>query len=143
MSNAKASKLSEARLASIRNRNNDRKAADAQGIIGGARDSFDVDFLLRYIDSQQPRTIETLDELRDYLQDLNYEEGIDHTALTAGSEKALFFAFCTDPDGEWFLETGDPRERFEEEGEEYVYVPLSLDHLTNMGPFTILHEPSL
>ena len=41
----------EAALADIRRRNEERKAAEAEGIIGGARTAFDVDFLLRYIDA--------------------------------------------------------------------------------------------
>ena len=40
----------EATLADIRRRNEERKAAEANGLIGGARTAFDVDFLLRYID---------------------------------------------------------------------------------------------
>lgn len=55
--------------------------------------------------------IKTFSELEDYLQDLNYEHGCDHTAIEASG--ILYSAFCTDPDGAWVLETGDPRERME------------------------------
>jgi hypothetical protein len=86
--------------------------------------------------------IETFEELEDYLQDLNYEHGQDAAAIrTGGQGNRLYFAFCTDPDGEWFLETGDPRERlFDEEGDYPIYVPLSLGHIRTMGPYTLFHE---
>lgn len=126
-------------LADIRRRNDERKAAEAQGVIGGARAEFDVDFLLRYIDAKQPKTMADLDELEDYLQDLNYEHGQGETALTIRSGE-LFFAYCTDPDGEWFIESTDPRERMEEDEDGIFYNRLTLSTLRNCGPFTILHE---
>ena len=48
---------SETLLADIRTRNEERKAAEQEGVIGGARANFDVDFLLRYIDklTAEPR----------------------------------------------------------------------------------------
>jgi hypothetical protein len=44
------SESTNAILADIRKRNDERKAAEARGVIGGVRTGFDVDFLLRYID---------------------------------------------------------------------------------------------
>lgn len=126
-------------LADIRERDAERRAAEAQGIIGGARVYFDIASLLNYIDTQAPLVIDTFEELSDYLQELNYEHGQDATALTT-HDGTLFFAFCTDPDGAWCLETGDPTERFEEEDESFVYVPVELDFLRERGPFTINYK---
>lgn len=87
------------------------------------------------------RTAGTFAELEELLQDLNYEHGIDHTAIL--SEGILYSAFCTDPDGEWILETGDPRERMDcdDPHGEAVYVPLRLGHIRNCESFTILYYP--
>jgi hypothetical protein len=128
-------------LASTRKRADERKASQAEGIIGGVREWTEIDFLLRYIDAQKPLTIETFGQLEEYLQDLNYEHGQDATALTTNAG-TLFMAYCTDPDGAWFVETGDPRERIEEEDGEPFYNPVGLDWLQGMEPFTILHRPT-
>lgn len=134
------SEQSRQRLVGIRRRNEERKAAEASGVIGGARAEFDIDFLLRYIDSQKPLTIDAFDELEDYLQDLNYEHGQDTTAILARG--VLFFVYCTDPDGEWFIEASDPRERMEEDDDGPFYARQNLDHLRDLrGPYTILREP--
>jgi hypothetical protein len=126
-------------LTTIRARHQVMKAAAAKGIINDADVNADVEFLLNYIDAQAPLVINTFEELSDYLQDLNYENGQDSTALTT-HDGALFFVFCTDPDGAWVLETGDPTERFEEEGDSFVYVPLELDFIQNRSPFTLLYK---
>lgn len=131
--------MSAQTLADIRKRSEERKAANAAGIIGGARSEFDVDFLLRYIDSLAPIVIDTFEQLEEYLQDLNYEHGQDTTALTT-REGHLIMTYCTDPDGEWFLEPGDPRERMEEGGDGYFYNRMELGFIQGAGPYTILHK---
>lgn len=79
----------------------------------------------------------TFGDLEQYLHDLNYEHGIDHGAIIA--EGIMYSAFCTDPDGAWILETGDPAERISDEDDEQVYTPLQLGHIKNAWPFTVLH----
>jgi hypothetical protein len=82
-------------------------------------------------------TLDTFEELEHYLQDLNYEHGIDHAGVIA--EGIMYSTFCTDPDGAWILETGDPAERMEDEGGELIYTPLQLPHIKNACPYTVLH----
>lgn len=42
-------------LEKIRERNENRKIAEMDGILGGVREGFEVDFLLRHIDSLQKK----------------------------------------------------------------------------------------
>lgn len=84
-----------------------------------------------------PLTLSTFPEFRDALDALNYESGIDATCVTTGNGSTLWFAYCTDPDGIWFLETGDPAERIIDD----CYDPLTLDAVSDRGPWTILWAP--
>ncbi|MFJ2662532.1 hypothetical protein [Arthrobacter koreensis] len=88
--------------------------------------------------------VETFDELEDFLERLNYDLGQDKAVLVT-STGLLHFAFCTDPDAIWCLETGSPAERIEElvigEGGEQ-YVPLRLESVRLLAPYTVLHEVS-
>lgn len=84
-----------------------------------------------------PLTLNTFPEFRDALNDLNHESGVDATCVTTGNGSALWFAYCTDPDGTWFLETGDPSERVIDD----CYDPLGLDAVRALGPWTILWAP--
>lgn len=60
------------------------------------------------------------DELRDYLADLNFgfvpRVGASGTAAVVVGGN-LWLAYCTDPDGDWFFESGDPEERMVEDEE--------------------------
>lgn len=92
--------------------------------------------------SLEPVVLENFKALEDYLQDLNYEHGCDHTAIL--TEGILYSAFCTDPDGDWILETGDPRDRMGYQlptDEEQTYQPLLLTHIKNCDTFTVLYAP--
>ncbi len=52
-------------------------------------------------------TITTIDHLRDALDELNYEVGVDRATIILynGTRpvESLFFLVATDPDGEWFF----------------------------------------
>lgn len=82
---------------------------------------------------------QTYQELESFLQDLNYDHGQGNAAIAV--DGILYAAFCTDPDGSWILETGDPRERAEyPEGEdEAIYTPLQLDHIKNCAGYVVMH----
>lgn len=60
-----------------------------------------------------PVTVFTADqesEFKDYLQDLNYEHGIDHVMVrdSRGTDHMLH---CTDPDGDWWIQLiGNPED---------------------------------
>jgi hypothetical protein len=89
-----------------------------------------------------PVILKSFIDLEDYLQDLNYEQGCDHTAIL--TEGILYAAFCTDPDGDWILETGDPRDRMEYQRQgdkEQTYQPLPLKHIRNCDTFVVLYTP--
>ncbi|MCC3292949.1 hypothetical protein [Arthrobacter sp. zg-Y1110] len=86
-----------------------------------------------------PRTFTTFVDLRDGLDELNYELGIDATGITTGSGTAFWFAYCTDPDGLWCVESGHPGERLADDG---CYDTLPLDTVRGMGPWTILWAPA-
>lgn len=88
------------------------------------------------------KAVKTFDELERFLDSLNYDLGRD-TAVVVPRDGQLYFAFCTDPMAQWFLETGSPEERIEEPiigegGEEYR--PLNLEWVRALGPYTVLHE---
>lgn len=82
----------------------------------------------------------TLDELKDALHDLNYVRGIDTAGVLA--DGYFNFFYCTDPDGEWFFENTDPRERMVDDGDWQQYERLSLDSLSR-GPYTIIWPPAV
>lgn len=46
--------MNEEHLADIRRRNQERKDSD---MVGGVREWFDIDFLLRYIDQMKPNEV--------------------------------------------------------------------------------------
>lgn len=89
-------------------------------------------------EASYPLTLATFPEFRDALDALNYEAGADATCVTTGNGAALWFAYCTDPDGIWFLETGDPTQRIIDD----CYDPLPLDTVIDHGPWTILWAPT-
>lgn len=73
--------------------------------------------------------------LRDELTDLN-GQGVGSAALVV--DGALWFAFATDPDGEWFFESGDPAERIDPGTG--LYAPVTWDFL---GPVIDVHGATL
>lgn len=91
-------------------------------------------------DGRCTETVETFAELEDYLHDLNYEKSQDK-AVVITVDRRMYFAFCTDPLGEWFLENGSPAERFEcDEDGGLVYVPLELNEIRDLYPYGVLRE---
>lgn len=76
-------------------------------------------------------------ELREALDHLNYDLGASSTAITSDEGRSFWFAFCTDPDGHWCLESGDPRERMTDSG----YEALPVEAIAARGPWRILWAP--
>lgn len=68
-------------------------------------------------------TIKDVDYLRDVLNEMSFEMGVDRAALLThtSSGEALYFLVCTDPDGEWFF--------IEDVGDNGKWRYLSLDDL--------------
>lgn len=86
------------------------------------------------------KSVDTFDELGNHLHDLNYEHG-QGTAVIITRDVRQHLAFATDPDGEWFLETGNPGERIAyDENDFATYTPLGLEHIKDGGPYFLLHE---
>lgn len=62
------------------------------------------------------------EDMRDYLTELNFEPVDGVVVVIMGTP---WLAYCTDPDGEWFFESGDPEERMTEDSEgwrEYEHI---------------------
>lgn len=78
------------------------------------------------------------DDLRDYLIDANSEGADGVVVLVSGSP---WLAYCTDPDGEWFFECGDPEERMTEDAAGWrEYERIGLDWI---GPQVDAHGADL
>lgn len=73
----------------------------------------------------QYNQISTIDQLRDKLDQLNFNGGIDRAALMLrhhGGHTSLFFLVCTDPDGEWLF-LADPGDTGEWKGHRLAGLP--------------------
>jgi len=67
------------------------------------------------------------DTLRDHLSAL-LGLGVDAVAVVVSGN--LWLAYGTDPDGEWFFESGDPVERMREKEEDWtIYERVGFDFL--------------
>ena len=84
-----------------------QRAADAEAIIERAEN--DTLRALLAAALERSHMIISAEHLEEYLTGLN-STGVDHVALV--TDGALWLAYCTDPDGEWFFESGDPLDRF-------------------------------
>ena len=74
-------------------------------------------------------------DLRDFLSEQN-DTGIAE-GLVVHVCGVVWLAYCTDPDGEWFFESGDPQERMSEDAEGWrEYARVGLDWL---GPQVDVH----
>jgi hypothetical protein len=70
----------------------------------------------------------TPDALREHLDSLNYDAGIGSAAIVVGG--SLWLAYGTDPDGEWYFESGDPLERVSfPDGYDFYYERIGFDFL--------------
>lgn len=112
----------------------DRAWAEANAELAAESEEARLEHARTHIGAVTP--CETLVELRDALHDLNYERGIDTAAVVIND--VVHLAYCTDPDGEWFLENGDPEERISEDETGWRrYERLSLNDF-DRGPYTII-----
>ena len=83
-----------------------------------------------------PQTFDTTAGLNNALQELNYEHETATAAVVANG--VLMLAYCTDPDGEWFFESGDPEDHMaEDESGWREYKRTRLSDLSR-GPYTII-----
>lgn len=89
----------------------------------------------------QPECIESFSKLEDLLQGLNFDHG-ESSAMVLTRHGRIHLAFCTDPDGAWFLETGDPRDHFTpDRGDgDTTYQPLPLAHISEDGPYFVVRD---
>ena len=83
------------------------------------------------------------DDLLDWLADQNHP-GSGQAAIEV--QGILWLAYCTDPDGEWFFESGDPNDRMEEVGDgEVQYERTGIEDLRgqieNGGPGALVVWP--
>lgn len=84
------------------------------------------------VTAQVVNTREQLDELLDGVN----EHGRDHAVILFGDSAWLLY--CTDPDGTWLVETGDPQERIiDDYYQTFDGMPLI------QYPATLITEPEL
>lgn len=96
-------------------------ADDARAILAAAPES-----VLAEHDAETKFT--TADPLRDHLDSLNYDRGIDTGVILVNG--GAWLAYATDPDGAWYFESGDPWERMvEDEHGDLRYQPVGWDFL--------------
>lgn len=90
------------------------------------------------------KRFDSADDLRDYLTDLNFGD-VPNIEAVGGAVILVsgtpWLAYCTDPDGEWFFECGDPEERMTEDAEGWrEYERIGLDWI---GPQVDAHGADL
>jgi hypothetical protein len=86
--------------------------------------------------------IDSYDDLCDHLQHLNYDAGVD-VAIVITRDNSTWMAYSTDPDGEWCIEIGDPRERINTRHGDYGYEAVGLDWIEQRGPFRVIDRERL